>query len=120
MAHELLSDDFFDHEAPPGTPRGPESAMGTVRWLRSGLSDVSYTVDDAIAEGDLVTLRTRMHARQDKPFFGFPATDKTFSVQQIHIFRVEGDRITEHWACRDDLGMLRQLGLVPSPDLVHA
>ena len=115
VAAELLSEDFLDHEAPPGTPRGPQSAAGTVRWLRSGLSDIEYTVEEVVAEGDRVVLRTMMQATQDKQFFGFPPTGRTFRVQQIHIFRVEDDRIAEHWACRDDLGMMRQLGLVPAP-----
>ena len=34
-------------------------------------------------------------------------------VQHIHIFRVSDGRIAEPWACRDDLGQLGQLGLLP-------
>jgi lactoylglutathione lyase len=31
----------------------------------------------------------------------------------IHIWRVEDDQIVEHWACRDDLGLLHQIGAWP-------
>ena len=43
---------------------------------------------------------------------GFAPTGRSFSVQQIHICRVTDGQISEHWACRDDLGAARQLGLV--------
>jgi len=41
---------------------------------------------------------------------GHEPTGKSFEVDHIHIYRLEGDRIAEHWGVRDDLGTLRQLG----------
>jgi predicted ester cyclase len=35
-------------------------------------------------------------------------------LRGINVFRVEGDRIVERWGRLDELGLLRQLGLVPS------
>ena len=46
-------------------------------------------------------------------FLGRPPTGKTFSVQQIHIYRIADGKIIEHWACRDDLDQGIQLGLIP-------
>jgi hypothetical protein len=43
----------------------------------------------------------------------FPPTRKTFAATQSHWFRMKDDRIVEHWANRDDLGMSQQLGWVP-------
>jgi predicted SnoaL-like aldol condensation-catalyzing enzyme len=31
----------------------------------------------------------------------------------MHMYRVKEGKVAEHWACRDDLGQLRQLGLLP-------
>jgi predicted ester cyclase len=39
-------------------------------------------------------------------------TGKSFTVDHSRIYRLEGDRIAEHWGVRDNLGMLRQLGHV--------
>ena len=47
---------------------------------------------------------------QTGEFLGRAPTGRSVSVQQIHIFRIEDGLIAEHWACRDDVGMLRQLG----------
>jgi steroid delta-isomerase-like uncharacterized protein len=109
LADELLTPDFIEHEGPPGTPRGPEAVKRTVQWLRSGLDDIAYDVEDVFGEGDRVALRVTMHATHAREFMGRPATGKRFSAKQIHIFRMAGGRIAEHWAARDDLGMMRQI-----------
>jgi predicted ester cyclase len=47
-------------------------------------------------------------------FWGILQTGKRFTVQQSHWFRVVDGKVAEHWAVRDDLVMLRQLGVLPS------
>ncbi len=51
---------------------------------------------------------------------GIAPTGKRFSVEHIHIFRITDGKLSEHWAVRDDLGMTRQLGVVPSPEQAQA
>ena len=114
LAEELLTPDFIEHEGPPGTPRGPEAVKRSVQWLRSGLDDISYDVEDVFGEGDRVALHVTMHATHAREFMGHAPTGKRFSAKQIHIFRMAGGQIAEHWAARDDLGMVRQLGLTPT------
>jgi len=46
---------------------------------------------------------------------GVPPTKKSFAVLHMHMFRVEHELIQEHWGARDDIGMMRQLGLLPPP-----
>jgi predicted ester cyclase len=48
-------------------------------------------------------------------FMGMPASGKRAVWSEIHIARVEGGKLAEHWAIVDRLGMLQQLGFVPSP-----
>ena len=43
----------------------------------------------------------------------FPPTYQTFAMTQSHWFRIDDDRIIEHWANRDDIGMAKQLGWIP-------
>jgi steroid delta-isomerase-like uncharacterized protein len=116
LADELIAPDCVDHGAPGGpdggAPRGPEGIKGVVRWLRAGFPDLSYEVDDAFGDGDRVALRCTARGTHAGEFLGRPPTGRTFAVQHIHLFRVRDGRIAEHWACRDDVGMMRQLGLV--------
>ena len=42
---------------------------------------------------------------------GIEPTGKTMRVHHAHIFRIQNGLITEHHGTRDDVGMVRQLGL---------
>jgi predicted ester cyclase len=111
LADKLVTPDFVDHEAPPGSAsRGPDTLKAVVRFLHGALSNITYEVHDVLSAGDRAAFRATLTATQTGPLFGHEATGRRFSMQQIHIVRFEGDRIAEHWACRDDLGVMRQLG----------
>jgi predicted ester cyclase len=110
VADKLVTDDFVDHAAPPSGTVGPANLQATVRFLHGFLADIRYQITDVLIEGDRAAFRATMTARQVGEMFGFPATGQWFSEQQMHMVRLVGDRIAEHWACRDDLGALRELG----------
>ncbi len=112
---ELHHPDYVNHEATSGRQRGPEGARATAVFLNRTFQDMHHEPLDAVAEGDLVVIRAQASGRHVGEIDGFPATGRTFSVQHIHIFRLADGKISEHWACRDDLGAVRQLGLVPPP-----
>jgi predicted ester cyclase len=119
LAADLIAADCVDHgvDVGPGAgngetaPRGPEGIKGVVRWLRGSFPDLSYEIDDAFGAGDRVTLRCTARGTHAGEFLGRPPTGRPFAVQQIHVFRVRDGKIAEHWACRDDAGMMHQLGL---------
>lgn len=104
--------DYVNHEASPGRARGRDGARSTAAFLHRVFADLRFVPLETIAEGDLVVLRTQASGRHVGEIDGFAPTGRSFSVQQIHICRITGERISEHWACRDDLGAARQLGLV--------
>ncbi|MBC8134415.1 MAG: ester cyclase [Fibrella sp.] len=97
--------------------------------IRHILLDITKTFPDArfepvlvTAEEEWVTMRMRFsgtHRGVSKLpvngglLMGIPPTGKTFSADHIHVYRVQGGAIHEHYACRDDLEMVRQLGLLP-------
>ena len=105
---------FVKHEAGPRTPVGPEGLKMTVAWIRSSFSDLRYDIKDEIVEGDKVVVRLISSGRHTGEFIGFPPTGKTFSVEQIHIYRIAEGRIIEHWSSRDDLSQGMQLGFIPT------
>ncbi len=41
---------------------------------------------------------------------GTAPTNRPFSFRQVHLIRFQDGKGIEHWAVRDDLGLLRQLG----------
>lgn len=113
LAPKLLAPDFYDHEAAGGNPHGPEGYVQTARWLHSVVTDARFVEEDGIATDDRVVIRLRFSGRQTGELLGVAATGRTFSVTHVHVYRLEDGMIVEHWAVRDDLGMLQQLGVVP-------
>ena len=112
LVDELTTADVIDHGAPPNGTRGREALKDTIRWIHSGFDNVAYEVKDAFASNDKVVIRCTARGTNTREWMGHQPTGKSFVVYQIHVYRLEGDRIAEHWGVRDDLGMLRQLGHV--------
>ena len=84
--------------------------------MLSGFPDLRVTIEDMIAERDKVVTRFTTHGTQHGAFGGIPPTGKQVSVSTIEITRIAGGKIVEDWGLDDRLGMLQQLGLVPTMD----
>ena len=109
LLDDLVTDDFVNHAAPPHARHGREALARTVEWLNGVLSGAEYEIHQALAEGDHVALHMTMRSRHTGEMFGHPATGRPIEMDQMHFFRVEGDRVAEHWAVRDDAALMRQL-----------
>ena len=113
LTDELIFPGFVDHGAAPGLPdTGPESFRQTLRLFRDAFPDVHMTIDDMIAEGDKVVVRSHWQGTHRGEFFGVPPTGKTFTLTSTDILRIENGQVAEHWGNEDDLGMLQQLGIL--------
>jgi predicted ester cyclase len=104
-----VAPDFVNHEAPEGTPPGPGGAIFYMHALARAFSDQRWTIHRVVAEGDLAVVHCTHSGRHTGDFFGLPATGKTFAYQQMHMIRVVDGLGAEHWAVRDDAGLMRQL-----------
>ena len=111
QAGQMVTPDYVDHEAPPGTPPGPEGANAVLRWLRGAFADLSYEILDAFGDGDRVAVRLITRGTHTGEFMGAPPTGRHFEMEAIHLYRIADGKVAEHWAKRDDLGLARQLGL---------
>lgn len=117
LVEKLIHPEFFNHEADPERSRGPEGFAGTAKWLRSCLGEISWEIHHILVDGDMAAAHLTMHGTHEGGLPpGAPATHKPFAVRHIHLVRFADDgRALEHWAVRDDLGAMRQVGLLGSP-----
>jgi steroid delta-isomerase-like uncharacterized protein len=115
VADEVIAPDFVNHEAPPGHTPGPESMRGLAGMLRTAFPDLHFTIEELIAEGDLVAGRVTMNGTHTGPYMGMPPTGRQFQQAHMHFVRFRDGKAVEHWGVRDDVSMLRQLGLMPEP-----
>jgi predicted ester cyclase len=107
---EVVHPNVVNHEAPPGAPQGLEGMTSSMRMLEAAFSDRRWEIHQAIAEGDTVVLHCTFSGRHTGPFMGLAPTNRPFAFRQVHIVRFQDGKGIEHWAVRDDLGLLRQLG----------
>jgi predicted ester cyclase len=77
--------------------------------VNSAFSNVSYTVEDALADGDKVVLRWVIRGRHTGLFQGMPPTGKDFRLTGITIIRVEDGKLAENWVEQDIAGLMGQL-----------
>ncbi|HEY2490219.1 MAG TPA: ester cyclase [Streptosporangiaceae bacterium] len=111
LAGQMVTQDYVDHEAPPGTPPGPEGANAVLRWLRGAFADLSYEICDAFGDADRTAVRLITRGTHTGEFMGTPPTGKQFEIEAIHLYRIQDGKVAEHWAKRDDVGLATQLGL---------
>jgi serine phosphatase RsbU (regulator of sigma subunit) len=70
-------------------------------------SDISYTIDDQIAEGDKVTTWYTGSSTHDRgPFMSIPPTGKRESFKGVFLHRIVGDKIVEEWSLNDALDVM--------------
>jgi predicted ester cyclase len=116
LADEIIAADYVDHvPLPPGWPTGPAGLKQFVTMFRAAFPDFHYSVEDAIAEGDMVVGRVTVQGTHQGEFMGIPPTGKQATWSEIHMGRFAEGKLVEHWANIDQLGMLQQLGVIPTP-----
>src|SRR5215204_6706150 len=94
-------------------PFGPEEMKGTVRMVSAAFPDNRHDVEEMIAEGDKVVVRCTLTGTHEGEFMGIPPTGRSIEVTEIHVYRLEDGKAVEHRVGRNDLGAMRQLGVVP-------
>ena len=114
-ADALIATNVVDHDENLETAvRGPKSFKRMAASLRSSFPDICFTVEDEVAEGDKVDVRWTMRGTQEGEFMGVPGSGKQVTGAGMHFLRLAGGKIVEIWVNRDELDMMRQLGVVPT------
>jgi predicted ester cyclase len=107
---DLVAPEMINHAA---GPQGRDGLKTILRTIEVDLGPTELEQHHLIGEGDLVVQHVTLHGTHrastmplltDAPVTGRPA-----AWAFIHIWRVADGMLVEHWACRDDLGLLEQL-----------
>jgi len=118
---ELMAEEYVEHgvapfgQSEPGKGNGPQAMRGTAEWLLGQFPDLQFAIEAIVAEGDLAAVRLLGEGTNLGPMGPVPPTGKRFSSRSSHWFRVVEGKLAEHWATRDDLTAMVQLGLVQPP-----
>lgn len=117
-ACDLVAEGLVNHAAIPEA-QGRAGLRVIADKVREAFPDARFRVHDVIADGDRVAVRLTFTGTHTGPLrfvrIPLPATGRHVEVDHVHVFRVDGERIVEHWGLRDDLVQLRQLGIERVP-----
>jgi predicted ester cyclase len=128
VVDEVVANDVIVHRAPAtagsippttfATP-GPVGYAAGIQVLRTDFPDLRVTIEDVIADGDMVAMRTTIAGTQADPIdnLGVPNTGRPMAREVWVFARVECGKIAELWVLVDNLTMLRQLGIITDEEL---
>ena len=111
----LFADDMVDHNPIPDQAAG---LAGLKQWMasaRGSFPDMRGTVEQVLAEDDLVAGRVTWRGTQAGPFAGVAPTGRFVAFEAYHIARFKGEKVAEWWGTADIFGALAQLGATPAP-----
>jgi predicted ester cyclase len=113
---EVVHPECINHELPPGMPQGLEGMRQVMLMLNRAFSDLRYDIHQVLVDGDTVAIHCTMRGRHTGELVGYLPTGRPIAVRQAHFVRFADGKGIEHWAVRDDLTMMRQLGLMPDTE----
>ena len=114
LMDELFSPAFYDHGRLSTTHTLAEAKQFFTIWF-AAFPDLRAEIHDQVAEGDKVVTRKTFHGTHHGEFMGIPASGKEVAFDVIDIFRIVDGRIAEHWFEADMMGLMQQLGALPTP-----
>ena len=82
--------------------------------MTNAFSDMQITIEDIFGEGDLIALSATFHAIHSGMYQNIPPTQKQITIATNDIYTVENGKIKSLKRRADDLGLLKQIGVIVS------
>jgi steroid delta-isomerase-like uncharacterized protein len=113
---DLLIASCVDHDPAPIQAPGAAGIKASYQAIAVGFPDAKYTVDHAIADDDLIIVRTTIEGTNTGPVMGVMPTGKPMRWTATRMFRVRDGKIVETWLNMDTISLLMQMGVIPPPE----
>jgi steroid delta-isomerase-like uncharacterized protein len=119
VVDELVASDYIGHDpANPEPLHGPAGVKEFISTYRAAFPDARITVEQQLAEGDLVATRWSGRGTHEGELLGIQPTGKQATVSGLTISRLVGGKVVEEFQNWDTFGLMQQLGAIPV--LAHA
>jgi predicted ester cyclase len=109
---ELMDPNLVAH---PGM-RSREDFKASVQQNFAAWPELAITLEDVVAEGDMVMFRWAFVLRHTREAMGVAPTGQEIKLVGFSQYRIAGGKIVEDWSASDMLGFYKQLGTAPSMD----
>jgi steroid delta-isomerase-like uncharacterized protein len=115
LIDEIVAEDFLYIDSTLGTVKGRDGLKDLFGRLFIAFPDLVWTVDQDVSEGDTIGGRFSWTGTNDGEFRSMPATHKRVTAHGAAFNRITNGMLAETRMIRDDLGLMRQLGVIPEP-----
>lgn len=114
---ELVAEGYINHHPPPlpGLAPGREGLKQAFQLFWEATPGY-HQIEDQLAEGDKVVTRLTAYGSHERDLPGIPSTGNKLEMTAIAIHRIADGKIAEHWSNTDELGLLQQLDVIPTPE----
>jgi predicted ester cyclase len=102
----FLAPDHVDHTLPKGLPTDLAGTKRAIAMYLRAVPNLQVTVEDLIAEGDRVAIRSTSRGMQRGPLGPIPATGRRVNFSSYLMARIAGGKVVEMWGLDDQLGLL--------------
>ena len=109
VADKLISKNVTLHN-PPAVLHSLEEDKASMAKFHAAFPDLSFTIEDLVAERDRIVVRWTLRATQSAEYQGHLASGKAFTVTGISLFQIADGEIQEIHVYMDRHGMMEQLG----------
>jgi steroid delta-isomerase-like uncharacterized protein len=113
----LLTEDYMHHDPnlPPELQKNRESYKQVLPMFHSAFPGFTMTIDDMVGEGDKVAIRWTFRGTHKGELMGVPASGKRVEITAHETYRCADGKVVEGWANFDALGLMQQIGAIPTP-----
>jgi steroid delta-isomerase-like uncharacterized protein len=113
VADQIVAPNYANHDSAGPMPEpGREGLKKHMTAYRTAFPDLTFSIDDVLAEGNKVTVRWTSRGTHKGAVMGIAPTGKPFTITGISVVRVTSGKVAEGWVTWDTLGMLQQLGAI--------
>ncbi len=98
---EFMATDYVEHPRPSSLPTGPEGLKQLISAYRSAFPDLTMTLNDLFAEGEMVAFRWSARGTHLGDWLGIPPTGYHVTAAGISVFRIGGGKVVESWTSID-------------------
>jgi steroid delta-isomerase-like uncharacterized protein len=113
LLDDLIGAAYRDHNPVPGQASGAEGIRNKLASLHAAFPDLKFQLKALVSEGDLVAARYVWEGTHQGTFGAIPPTGRSVQVSGMDFYRFSKGKLVEHWDNIDQLGLLRQLGVIP-------
>ena len=111
---EVCAENFVDHDPLLGD-QDRAAAKQSMATYREAFPDLTFTIDDIFAAGDMVVMRWTGTGTFENELMGLQPNHEAGSpIHGIGIDRFEDGKVVESWTQWDTLTFMRDIGAIPA------